>query len=73
MSKARTWNEWKDRGYHVVKGQRATGRNAEGVATFTRDQVAKTPPRGYAYPDKTYGLDWDNDSIYEQRDDDLYW
>jgi len=37
--KARTYDDWKLLGYHVIKGERATGRDARGVATFTRDQV----------------------------------
>jgi len=37
--KARTYDDWKLLGYHVIKGERATGRNSSGVATFTREQV----------------------------------
>lgn len=34
-----TYKEWKAKGFHVIKGQKATGRNKEGVATFTDKQV----------------------------------
>lgn len=37
--KACTYDEWRELGYFVMKGEKATGRNAKGVATFTRDQV----------------------------------
>lgn len=36
----KTFKEWKARGYHVIKGQKATGRNDAGEATFTKKQVA---------------------------------
>lgn len=35
----KTFDEWKAMGYHVIKGQKAAGRNAEGKATFSRAQV----------------------------------
>lgn len=53
----KTWDEWKRDGYHVVKGSRATW--IEDKAMFSNEQVAKNKPRTYAYPDKTYGYDWD--------------
>lgn len=34
-----TFDEWKAKGYHVIKGQKATGRNSKGVATFMSSQV----------------------------------
>lgn len=37
--KAKTYEEWKDLGYQVQKGEKSTGRNKEGKATFTRSQV----------------------------------
>lgn len=36
---AKTFDEWKSAGFVVNKGQKATGRNAAGKATFTSDQV----------------------------------
>lgn len=36
---AHTYDEWKELGYHVIRGEKATGRNSKGVATFTEDQV----------------------------------
>lgn len=37
--KAKTYDEWRELGYYVQKGQKATGRNREGIPTFTREQV----------------------------------
>lgn len=37
--KALTYDQWKDAGYYVRKGQRSHTRNAKGEPTFTRDQV----------------------------------
>jgi hypothetical protein len=34
-----TYDQWKADGYQVVRGEKATGRNADGVPTFTEDQV----------------------------------
>ena len=48
----RTFAEWGENGYRVIQGQKATGKNAAGIATFTEDQVRFTgviqrfnPPR----------------------------
>ena len=37
--KAKTYDEWRDLGYQVQKGEKATGQNKDGKATFTRSQV----------------------------------
>ncbi len=37
--KSLTFDEWKAAGFRVRKGEKATGRNHQGQATFTRDQV----------------------------------
>jgi len=37
--KAKTFDEWKALGYHVIKGEQHTGRNKDGICTFTREQV----------------------------------
>lgn len=37
--KALTYDEWKAAGYQVMKGEKSTGRNKKGQATFTREQV----------------------------------
>lgn len=37
--KPHTFQEWSDNGFRVMKGQKSTGRNDVGVATFTRNQV----------------------------------
>lgn len=36
---ARTYDEWKRLGAQVAKGETATGRNANGVPTFTINQL----------------------------------
>ena len=40
--KSKTYDEWTLLGYHVMKGEKATGRNALNKATFTRDQVEES-------------------------------
>jgi len=37
--KVKTYDEWRTLGYVVSRGEKSTGRNAQGLATFTRDQV----------------------------------
>ncbi len=37
--KAKTFEEWHELGYWVRTGEKASGRNAAGKPTFTRDQV----------------------------------
>jgi hypothetical protein len=58
MVKALTFDEWKAKGYHVIKGQKATGRNAKGKVTFTDKQVQKNY---YPEPDNH---DYDEDLFY---------
>ena len=43
--KAKTFDDWKLLGYCVSKGQKATGRDKNGKATFTRDQVEECEER----------------------------
>lgn len=43
--KALTYDTWKAAGYQVRKGEKASGRNAKGEPTFTRDQVEDAPER----------------------------
>lgn len=45
--KAKTYDEWRELGYQVQEGEKATGRNAAGKATFTRNQVEERE----IYPD----------------------
>ena len=35
----KTFDQWNRKGYRVVRGEKATGRNGDGVPTFTSDQV----------------------------------
>lgn len=58
-TKARTYKEWGQLGYHVIRGQKATGRNADGVCTFKRSQVERN---------NNYYRDEDDD----REDDELY-
>ena len=37
--KAKTFDDWKAGGFRVRKGEKATGRDKQGVPTFTREQV----------------------------------
>jgi len=39
----KTYDEWNAIGYSPRKGQKATGRNAQGVCTFTLEQVSRKP------------------------------
>lgn len=52
--KSLTYEGWATVGYHVRKGEVATGHDAQGNATFTRDQVDDlgnwTPPVPYVGP-----------------------
>ncbi len=40
-----TFDEWKAKGFHVEKGQKAGTFNKEGKGLFTEQQVAVTVPR----------------------------
>lgn len=40
----KTFKEWKAEGYHVMKGQKSTGRNTQGEATFSQKQVERNSP-----------------------------
>ena len=42
--KNKTFQEWKDAGYHVVKGEKSESRNESGVCLFSRKQVEKDIP-----------------------------
>jgi hypothetical protein len=46
----RTYEDWNRIGFHVIKGQHAQERNAQGVPIFSAAQVAKTIRRGYGCP-----------------------
>jgi len=34
-----TYDEWKELGFHVIKGEKSTGRNEKGQAIFSPAQV----------------------------------
>ena len=37
--KSKTYAGWREIGYQVIRGEKASGRDKAGVPTFTRDQV----------------------------------
>ena len=39
MMKTHTYKEWKSLGFQVTRGEKSTGRNANGEATFKETQV----------------------------------
>jgi hypothetical protein len=56
-SGARTYAEWKELGFHVIRGQRHTGRNEQGICTFQPNQV--THVNGYTGNSRKYHEDED--------------
>jgi hypothetical protein len=48
--KAKTYDEWKELGYQVIRGEKASSWNAQGKATFTRDQVEDADSLDYNKP-----------------------
>lgn len=61
---SKTHDEWFLAGYRIGKGQKATGRNHAGVATFTKAQVM---PLGQRYRGKQ--VDPDEGADYEEDRD----
>ena len=60
-----TYDEWKALGFHVLKGQKSTERNAEQVPLFSLEQVEKNIKkhrvvRSYR-PDYYEGVDMEED------------
>lgn len=53
-----TFNEWKEQGFHVIKGQKAVAKNMDGTALFSRSQVEES----------YYSNEEDSDYGYEQDD-----
>lgn len=54
-----TFNEWKEKGYIVLKGEKACGRNEKGVAVFSEKQVTPIKHRIIS------GFPNDKDEIFE--------
>ena len=48
----RTFDEWNRKGYRVLRGEKATGRNGDGVPTFTSDQVGHADDEREFYEDE---------------------
>lgn len=66
MDKTRygTWDEWKELGYHIKKGEKS-GKRYNGVAVFSEFQVEKTVPN-VKYDTPLYyddGEEWDEFDI----------
>lgn len=71
----KTFDEWKAKGYHVIKGQKASGRNAEGKATFNDRQVEKfvDRPRGNLnYPARRMSRGDYYENVDRQEDYDMF-
>ena len=43
----RTFDNWSDDGYKIIKGSKAIGFNIHGLALFNESQVIKRPKRTY--------------------------
>lgn len=43
----KTFDEWKELGYHVIKGGQSQSRNKNDEAVFTREQVEESDYRDY--------------------------
>lgn len=56
--KALTYDDWRDLGYQVRKGEKASSRNPQGKALFTRDQVEEREDF-----DRQNGLCFDNGDL----------
>ena len=52
-----TFDQWKQAGYHVRKGQKSHTTNRAGEPTFTRDQVEETKAFGYLQEEDVHGMD----------------
>jgi len=44
---ARSFHEWSDAGYQIIKGSRSRFRDEDGIPQFTQDQVRLFVPPGY--------------------------
>lgn len=42
-----TYDEWKELGFHVMRGERSTKRNKNGQAVFSPDQVEEDESEGF--------------------------
>jgi len=40
--KYKTFDKWKELGFHVIEGEKSYGRNKAGVPVFSEDQVEET-------------------------------
>lgn len=54
----KTYDEWKELGYHVIRGEKSVGRNDENIAVFHEDQVEEDGDDNFSYHDL---YDFDSD------------
>ena len=66
MKTFRTFNEWKERGYGVIKGEKSHKRDENGVCVFSEDQVVALPV--YKNEDE---LRWENNRNVQKMIQDL--
>jgi hypothetical protein len=52
--KSKTYDEWQELGYQVIKGEKSEGKNAQGKPTFTRDQVKEKDDIGNFRMQRSY-------------------
>lgn len=53
----KTFKEWSNNGYLIIKGSKNVGKNKDGEYLFTRDQVQAKPDLGLNFKGSRY---WDN-------------
>ena len=55
--KSKTYAGWREIGYQVIRGEKATGRDKSGAPTFTRDQVEEAERFDGRAPGRVYNPD----------------
>ena len=68
-----TYEEWKNLGFHVKKGEKSTKRRINGVPLFTEEQVEKTQSNNsytesYAYYQSSGDTRKDREKWYSEED-----
>ena len=58
LENAKTWEEWKKEGWHIIQGQRAKW--VDNKAVFTENQVVRILPRNKKSRSHYDSLDWDD-------------
>lgn len=55
--KSKTYEGWREIGYQVIRGEKASGRDRAGQPTFTRDQVEEASRFDGRAPGRAYNPD----------------